>query len=81
MSGQKSPAQRAIDVALEHYGSLSQLAPVVGLTPQGLSLRVRQRRGLSAEECFQVHRHSGIALTKLRPDLWGPDATKDSAEA
>lgn len=67
----------ALEIAIRHYGSSSALAPIIGMTPQGVSRRRRKGLDLSAEDCFKVHEHSKIPLSVLRPDLWGAEALKE----
>ena len=59
----------ALPVAVEHYGSLAAVARALGLTRQAMSKRAREGRDLTLEECFLLHRDSGISLSRLRPDL------------
>lgn len=62
----------ALDRAIAHFGTATDLAKALGLS--SMAITQWKRRGVPAERCPEIEAATGGAVTRLdlRPDIFGP---------
>lgn len=65
--------ERALRDAIQIAGSLSELARQTGMSRQRLHHMLRKARQASPTAVLAIERATGVARSRLRPDLY-PDA-------
>ena len=69
---------RALKSAIKIAGSQSALANAIGSQQQNISYWLKKGRP-PAEAVLAIEKSTGISRARLRPDLFGPTATKQPA--
>jgi DNA-binding transcriptional regulator YdaS (Cro superfamily) len=70
MARKKSPI-RALNLAVEFFGSENKLALAIGITQQNINRAVRRGR-VSPQVAMAIQRATGgyVTANELRPDIW-----------
>jgi DNA-binding transcriptional regulator YdaS (Cro superfamily) len=70
MARKKSPI-RALNLAVEFFGSENKLALAIGITQQNINRAVRRGR-VSPQVAMAIQKATGgyVTANELRPDIW-----------